>query len=310
MQPRITPVGGSANPHEDGWTFGARLRNLAGDAQDAYEFAAPMLARMREPDYLVDPMHLVPLAPVIATACTADDLELFARLADECRHTPWIACTRSLLGIAGGDDASGPLESVTAGLHADGHRLEAALIQVAAAMLLSGRSEAREGAIALARAAHAGFSEMGSASWCRRVEGMLRRLGERAPTRPGPGAGPLSRRELEVLQLLAEGLTNKAIAERLVISEHTAIRHVARHLRKARNEQPGRRREACGRAGSAEPPHGGGAGGVAGRSRSSSRSIECGRGQPVTGRSAVRLEEHGCGCRRPPRPTSQAVRWR
>jgi hypothetical protein len=30
----------------------------------------------------------------------------------------------------------------------------------------------------------------------------------------------------------------------------------------------------------------------------------------VTSRSAIHLEEHGCGCRRPPRPTSQAVRWR
>jgi two-component system, NarL family, nitrate/nitrite response regulator NarL len=36
----------------------------------------------------------------------------------------------------------------------------------------------------------------------------------------------LTPRELEVLQLLAEGLTNKRIAERLAISEHTAKFHV------------------------------------------------------------------------------------
>jgi DNA-binding NarL/FixJ family response regulator len=37
---------------------------------------------------------------------------------------------------------------------------------------------------------------------------------------------PLTRREIEVLQLLAEGLPNKLIANRLGISEHTAKFHV------------------------------------------------------------------------------------
>lgn len=38
---------------------------------------------------------------------------------------------------------------------------------------------------------------------------------------------PLSSRELEVLDLLAEGLSNKLIAHRLSISEHTVKTHVA-----------------------------------------------------------------------------------
>lgn len=37
---------------------------------------------------------------------------------------------------------------------------------------------------------------------------------------------PLTRRELEVLEMLAEGLSNKQIAGRLTISEHTAKFHV------------------------------------------------------------------------------------
>jgi NarL family two-component system response regulator YdfI len=40
-------------------------------------------------------------------------------------------------------------------------------------------------------------------------------------------AEPLSSRELEVLDLLAEGLSNKLIAHRLNISEHTVKTHVA-----------------------------------------------------------------------------------
>ena len=39
-------------------------------------------------------------------------------------------------------------------------------------------------------------------------------------------------REREVLSLLAKGLTNRQIAERLVVSEHTVHRHVTNILRK------------------------------------------------------------------------------
>ncbi len=47
----------------------------------------------------------------------------------------------------------------------------------------------------------------------------------RAPE-PAGATEPLTRREREVLSLLAEGLANKAVAARLGISEHTAKFHV------------------------------------------------------------------------------------
>jgi DNA-binding NarL/FixJ family response regulator len=47
---------------------------------------------------------------------------------------------------------------------------------------------------------------------------------------PGATAGLLSRREREVVGLLAAGLTNAEIASRLVLSEHTVHRHVANIL--------------------------------------------------------------------------------
>jgi DNA-binding CsgD family transcriptional regulator len=66
------------------------------------------------------------------------------------------------------------------------------------------------------------------------VDGWLRRLvgaevagEEAAVTMASTGAAPpLSPREAEVLTLIAEGYTNRAIAARLVISEKTAGRHV------------------------------------------------------------------------------------
>ncbi len=49
------------------------------------------------------------------------------------------------------------------------------------------------------------------------------------PTRrPGRGGGPLSRRELEVARLVAEGLTTAEVAERLIISPYTASTHLHR----------------------------------------------------------------------------------
>jgi DNA-binding NarL/FixJ family response regulator len=54
------------------------------------------------------------------------------------------------------------------------------------------------------------------------------------PAAPEPrgSSEPLTPREQEVLQLLAAGLSNKEIARRLEISEHTAKFHVAKLLQK------------------------------------------------------------------------------
>ena len=57
-----------------------------------------------------------------------------------------------------------------------------------------------------------------------------------APAMPPSSAGqadiPLSARELEVALLLARGLTNRQVAEELVISERTASTHVTHILNK------------------------------------------------------------------------------
>jgi DNA-binding NarL/FixJ family response regulator len=49
-----------------------------------------------------------------------------------------------------------------------------------------------------------------------------------------PGAADLTARQLEILRLVAHGLSNHEIAERLVLSEHTVHRHVANILARLR----------------------------------------------------------------------------
>jgi DNA-binding NarL/FixJ family response regulator len=55
----------------------------------------------------------------------------------------------------------------------------------------------------------------------------------RASLHASPAAAPvLTPRELQVLRLVAQGLTNRDIALRLVLSEHTVRRHLANIFRK------------------------------------------------------------------------------
>jgi DNA-binding NarL/FixJ family response regulator len=59
------------------------------------------------------------------------------------------------------------------------------------------------------------------------------RTGRRVPvTGPAEAAPVLTPRELDVLRLVAQGLTNPGIARQLVLSDHTVHRHLANILRK------------------------------------------------------------------------------
>ena len=49
---------------------------------------------------------------------------------------------------------------------------------------------------------------------------------------PGPDGSLLTAREVDVLRLVADGLTNGAVAEHLVLSEHTVHGHVANAMTK------------------------------------------------------------------------------
>jgi DNA-binding NarL/FixJ family response regulator len=92
-------------------------------------------------------------------------------------------------------------------------------------------------AVMWARAALATFERLGAAQAADEAASTLREMG--APGRPAaPGraaagaASPLTEREAEVLRLLGRGLSNRAIAARLVISVKTVEHHVSRVLSK------------------------------------------------------------------------------
>jgi DNA-binding NarL/FixJ family response regulator len=61
---------------------------------------------------------------------------------------------------------------------------------------------------------------------------LIERFANAAPQQPPPALAELTPRELEVLRLVARGLSNAEIAAELVLSEHTAKTHVAHILDK------------------------------------------------------------------------------
>jgi DNA-binding CsgD family transcriptional regulator len=110
-----------------------------------------------------------------------------------------------------------------------GLALEAAQARVGLARALG--SHAPAAAVAEARHALETFERLGAIRDADAAAALLRELG--APARAFPkGYGPLTRRETEVLSLLAEGCSNAEIAQRLYISRRTAEHHVAHILAK------------------------------------------------------------------------------
>ncbi len=89
----------------------------------------------------------------------------------------------------------------------------------------------RPGAIAWAQAALATFQRVGAASKASEAAGLLRQWGMATHARPRTPQ-PLTQRESEVLALVARGLTNREIGQRLVISGKTVEHHVSRILGK------------------------------------------------------------------------------
>jgi DNA-binding CsgD family transcriptional regulator len=104
-----------------------------------------------------------------------------------------------------------------------------ARIELAGSLVAIGRPDA---AAAELTAAQASLREMGARREAERAAGLLAQL-QRVPARSSSGASlGLTRREVEVLHLVADGLNDKEIASALTLSEHTVHRHISNILAK------------------------------------------------------------------------------
>jgi DNA-binding NarL/FixJ family response regulator len=114
------------------------------------------------------------------------------------------------------------LEEDTILFEAAGMGYEAVASRIAHADLLLQLGQL-ERARVVASAAVGGATELGARTELARAHALLRRV------RPEPGcsAGELTSREIEIVRLIAGGLTNAQIAERLVLSQRTVERHTS-----------------------------------------------------------------------------------
>jgi DNA-binding CsgD family transcriptional regulator/tetratricopeptide (TPR) repeat protein len=129
------------------------------------------------------------------------------------------------LGAAEGDD--GATARLTAALEkfaALGLPHETGRVRLELARVLSARSP--DAAAGEARLALAAFDRLGATRDADAAAALLRGLGGGARSWPR-GHGTLTKRESEVLPLVAAGLSNADIADRLFISRRTAEHHVA-----------------------------------------------------------------------------------
>lgn len=159
-----------------------------------------------------------------AARAAADDLDRIARVAESGLLGAAAATSRGRLLLAEGD-----LVGASTALRTALGRWTALAVpyEVATTQVLLGETARRAGdddeAVACFSAAGATFERLGAALDVARLE---------PPTEGAETAGLLTAREIELLRLVAAGLTNRAIASETHVSEKTVERHLSNVFRK------------------------------------------------------------------------------
>ena len=204
----------------------ALMRLRQGKSQAALSSIKRTLATVRDP---VGRMRLLPIAVEIMLA--TGDIEMARKLCDElsgfaARHVSDAVEAASAEAIGDLSFAEGNLEGALPSygraaelwrdLHAP-YRLSRLRLKIGQTCVALGDSE---GACREIEAARDVFGKLGAEPDRKAAEALLRSLGKGVE-------GPLTPRQTEILQLVAEGLTNREIAQRLGLSERTVDRHVS-----------------------------------------------------------------------------------
>jgi DNA-binding NarL/FixJ family response regulator len=198
--------------------------------------------------------HVELLTPTWRPWCSALLAEAELARGDAASARTWGERTAELAAAVGSTSAQGHAERVRALLLLDsgdaaaaaaaarasadafatiGRRLDAAVAQGLAGSALARAGDTQAG-VALLRDAHETLATAGAVLERDRIGDRLRRLGQRVPgrsraiPRPSHGAAALTPREQEIAELVAQGATNRQIAEHLVISEKTVESHLSR----------------------------------------------------------------------------------
>jgi DNA-binding NarL/FixJ family response regulator len=182
-----------------------------------------------------------PLLALLVDVCLDEgDLEGAERAAGrlgriaEAQRSPYLAAAAALargrVCVASGQgDARGCLHAALQGFARAQLPMEVAITRLELARAVAAHSP--EVAVAAAKTALEAFEHLDAARHADEAAALLRALG--APIRTGPkGAGALTRRETEVLELVGAGLSNVEIGERLFISRKTVEHHVSNLLAK------------------------------------------------------------------------------
>jgi DNA-binding NarL/FixJ family response regulator len=180
--------------------------------------ASPLLAQLVE--------ARVAEGDLEAARTAADELEAIAQTSGRDRTQALAALAAGRVAAASADPEAPELLQRALNLFAAlPQPVEAARARLELARALAGSSP--QVAIDFARRARSDLEALGAGREADEAAALMRALG--AKGRAGPrDYGRLSKRELEVLRLVGEGLTNTEIAERLFISPKTAEHHVGR----------------------------------------------------------------------------------
>jgi LuxR family maltose regulon positive regulatory protein len=142
------------------------------------------------------------------------------------RAAGWVA-----LAAGDADEARRHLEDAVDHFLQSGAPFELATARLGLARALAHGGRAEEAAAETQRALDL-LTELKAEFQMGRARALLDELAP-APRATARGTyGSLTAREVDVLRLVAEGLSNQAIAERLFVSEHTVHRHIANILNK------------------------------------------------------------------------------